>query len=220
MFDLTRKVIFTHPPKCAGTTVEGLFGWHPSKYKGEDSRAYFEYFHKWKHASLEKHLAELHLMGEDASNYFVFSCIRNPWDRAVSRYHHLRIKEPIRFKRTHPDEELPERLRVIQECSFDEFVTQDYKRVKGGGFNVLATSPFILSASGRKPDFIIRHENYLESLRFVAEKFGLDAATAVSFNANVRPKGLHYREYYSSDQTVSMVAEMTKDSIEGFGYEF
>ena len=219
MLDLNRKVIFTHPPKCAGTTVEGLFGWHPSKYKGEDSRAYFEYFRKWKHASLENHLAELHLMGEDASNYFVFSCIRNPWDRAVSWYH-WRVKELARFKRNHPDEEPSERLRAILEASFEEFVIQDYKRVKGGRVNLLATSPFILSASGRKPDFIIRHENYLEGLRFVAEKFGLDADTAVPFNADVRPKEPHYREYYTSEQSISIVAEMAKDSIEEFGYEF
>jgi hypothetical protein len=30
MYDLNRKIIFTHPPKCAGTTIEMYFGWHPN----------------------------------------------------------------------------------------------------------------------------------------------------------------------------------------------
>lgn len=220
MFDLSRKIIFTHPQKCAGTTVEGLFGWHPSMCEGGNEPSYIKFFSTWKHASLDNHLNELSLLGEDPLKYFVFSCVRNPWDRAVSLYYHFRIMEPARFYMENPNQELPEWLRVIRESSFDDFVIMRYGEAKRGGFNGLATRPFISSKSGRRPDFIIRHENYLEGLRFVAGKFGLDADAAVSFNTDSRPKGKHYREYYSNDQTISMVAEMAKDSIEEFGYEF
>lgn len=220
MLDLNRKVIFTHPHKCAGTTVEGLFGWHPSKCKGENKSVYLAQFPKWKHATFDKHLEELNLIGEDALRYFAFSCIRNPWDRAVSWYFHRKIIAVGQYKKINPNQEIPKNLKKIQRATFEDFIQNEHGRVTNGGFNALSVRPFILSNSGRKPDFIIRHENYLEGLRFVAEKFGLDADTAVSFNANVRPKETHYREYYSSDQLISMVAEMAKDSIEEFGYEF
>ena len=72
MLDLNRKVIFTHPHKCAGTTVEGLFGWHPSKCKGENKSVCLAQFPKWKHATFDKHLEELNLIGEDALRYLRF----------------------------------------------------------------------------------------------------------------------------------------------------
>ena len=220
MFDLSRKIIFTHPQKCAGTTIEGLFGWNPPKYKGTDRPKYIEYFNKWKHASLDEHLNELRLIGEDTSNYFIFSCVRNPWDRAVSWYFHSKIKPIIKFKRYNPDKEIPERMKAVQNYSFEEFILDDYERVKNGGFNALSTRPFIFSVTGAKPDLIIRHENYTEGLHAAAKKYGLDASTAKPLNANARPNGGGYREYYLNSELISVVAKMGADSISDFGYKF
>jgi len=219
MFDISRKIIFTHPPKCGGTTIEGLFGWYPSTHKEGDTAEYLEYFRKWKHASLDIHLNELRLMGEDASKYFVFSCVRNPWDRAVSWYFHNKIKEPIKFKKNNPNKVLPEQLKAIQESSFDEFMILDYERVRCGGRNMLTTKPFIFSESGRIPNLIIRHENYLDELTTIADKFDLDMDTMTSLNVDSRPRK-HYTEYYSNDRSISLVAKMSKDSIDHFGYVF
>lgn len=220
MFDVFRKIIFTHPPKCAGTSIEGLFGWHPSTHKDADRIAYLEYFRKWKHASLDNHLNELLLMRQDISKYFVFSCIRNPWDRAVSWYFHNKIKEPIKFKKNNPDKVLPGKLKAIQESSFDEFMILDYERVRCGGRNMLTTKPFIFSESGRMPNLIIRYENYIDELTTIAVKFDLDMDTMTSLNANLRPKRKHYTEYYSNDRSISLVAKMSEDSIDDFGYKF
>lgn len=220
MFCLNRKIIFTHPPKCAGTTIEGLFEWAPSKHKETNEPKYIEYFNKWKHASLDEHLNELKSIGEDVSSYFIFSCVRNPWDRAVSWYFHNKIKEPIRFKRNNPDKKLPERLRFIQECSFEEFMILDRERIISGGPNMLATKPFIFSNSGYSPNSIIRYENYLDELTAVADKFNLDTTNITSLNANIRPKTKHYTEYYSNRKLISLVAELCIDSINDFGYKF
>lgn len=220
MFDLSRKIIFTHPQKCAGTTIEGLFGWNPPKYKGTDRPKYIEYFNKWKHASLDEHLNELRLIGEDTLNYFIFSCVRNPWDRAVSWYFHSKIKPIIKFKRYNPGKEIPQKMRAIQNYSFEEFILDDYERVKNGGFNALSTRPFIFSVTGAKPDLIIRHENYTEGLHAAAKKYGLDASTAKPLNANVRPNGGGYKEYYLNSELISVVAKMGADSISDFGYKF
>jgi len=220
MLDISRKIIFTHPPKCAGTTIEGLFGWHPAANKEGDRAEYLKYFLKWKHASLDDHLYELLSMRQDISKYFVFSCVRNPWDRAVSWYFHNKIKEPIQFKKNNPDKALPGELKAIQESSFDEFIILDYERVRCGGRNMLATKPFIFSESGWIPNLIIRHENYVDELATIAAKFDLDMDTMTSFNVNSRPKGKHYAEYYSNDRSISLVAKMSEDCIDRFGYKF
>lgn len=220
MIDLTRKLIFTHPPKCAGTTIEGLFGWHLSKCMGENKLFCSADYPKWKHATFDEHLSHLQSIGEDHSRYFVFSCIRNPWDRAVSWYFHRKIIAVAAYKKNNPNQEIPNNLKKIQHSTFEDFIKNEHYRAKNGGFNALSTRPFILSNLGRKPDFIIRHENFLDGMQFVADKFGLDATTAVSFNANARPKEPHYREYYLNDQSITLVAEMARDSIEDFGYGF
>ena len=220
MFDLSRKIIFTHPQKCAGTSVEGLFGWLPKQQEPNNKPEYLEYFRKWKHASLDEHLNELRLIGEDTSSYFIFSCVRNPWDRAVSWYYHSKVKSVIRFKRNNPGKEIPEKMAEIQGCSFEEFIIDDYERVKGGGFNALSIRPFIFSATGIKPDLIIRYENYAEELHAVAKKYGLDASTAERLNADARPNGSGYRVHYLNSELISIVAEMGSDSIDDFGYKF
>jgi hypothetical protein len=220
MFDVFRKIIFTHPPKCGGTSIEGLFGWHPSTHNDTDKLAYLEYFKKWKHASLNEHLNELQSIGEDISSYFIFSCVRNPWDRAVSWYFHNKIKEPIKFKKNNPDKALPEKLKAMQGASFDEFVILDYERVRCGGRNMLATKPFIFSDSGHTPHLIIRYENYLDELGAIANKFDLDMGAMTALNANSRPKTKHYTEYYSNYRSISLVANLCIDSINDFSYEF
>ena len=52
MYDLNKKIIFTHPPKCAGTTIEDLFDWIP---KESDTQGIANY-KKIRHSSLEEHI--------------------------------------------------------------------------------------------------------------------------------------------------------------------
>jgi chondroitin 4-sulfotransferase 11 len=220
MIDLSRKIIFTHPKKCAGTTIEGWFGMHPSNQKDADKEAFSNNFRKIKHASLDEHFDILQSFNEDASKYFVFSCIRNPWDRAVSLYFHKKINAVKKFKKLNPDKELPRILKKIEQSNFKTFLNIQHWIFKNTKRNPLATRPFVLSKSGRKPDFIIRYENYADGLQFISKKFNLDYSALKSHNTTTRPKGVHYRDYYTSPRMVSIIAEICSDSIEDFGYKF
>ncbi len=78
MIDKSKKILFIHIPKCAGTFISANIT--PGK--------------KWnhwngQHDSLERAIRRYRR--EDLRNYFVFTIVRNPFDRFASFYHfHLR----------------------------------------------------------------------------------------------------------------------------------
>ena len=63
------NVIFVHPPRSGGTSIEQSFGWRDEQQKHLSA------------SSIRK------IIGEDLwSRSFKFSIVRNPFDRAVSMY--------------------------------------------------------------------------------------------------------------------------------------
>jgi hypothetical protein len=219
MLDINKKVIFTHPEKCGGTTVEALFGWHP-KFSLDKSLEYRRSFQLWKHASLDLHIIEAKANNIDIKDTFVFSCVRNPWDRAVSLYHHRKFGVPRSFERRNPGVPLPERLAVYAGMDFDAFVEREYAKFKKTGSTQLAVTPFVTSGEGRSPDYIIRYEDYQEGLDHVAGLYGLDSAGVEPLNVGVRPLKDDYKSYYTKDDLISKVGELSKDSVDMFGYSF
>lgn len=94
------NVIFIHPPRCSGTSIEQSFNWKND---------------------LEKHLAASSIrkrVGEKTWNEsFKFGIVRNPFDRVISMYHarcYIRFKKGIMF------ETLDEFLRSIPKINTEE----------------------------------------------------------------------------------------------------
>ena len=219
MYDLYKKIIFTHPEKCGGTTVEALFRWHP-RTSLDKSAEYRRYFRLWKHASLELHLIEARANGAGLKDVFVFSCVRNPWDRAVSLYYHCNVGVLSSFERLNPGTPLPERLVADAGMSFEEFVEREYVKFKKTGRTQLAVASFVTSSEGRSPDYIIRYEDYQAGVDHVAGLYGLDSAGVESFNVGYRPLKDDYKSYYTKDDLISKIGEISKDSVDAFGYAF
>ena len=64
------KFVFLHIPKCAGTSI------------GEKLNSHFDEL--WTYSGFKIHHDDL---TEDIlKNYFVFTIVRNPWDRLYSQY--------------------------------------------------------------------------------------------------------------------------------------
>lgn len=165
------------------------------------------FFLKWKHSSLEAHLKQLLFLREEINKYYIFSCIRNPWDRAVSWYYHHKAIAGLGNGNS------------IGRFSFEKFIFTSFYYIKAGAPNPLTTRPFT-NSSTRKPDFIIRYENYSEDLHYITKKFNLNDSKIIPYNSQERFKKTSYREYYPNDELVSIVQELAKDSIEDFGYKF
>lgn len=64
------NLIFIHPPRCSGTSIENSFGWQNESEKHLSA------------SSIRKKIGEKHW-----GNLFKFGIIRNPFDRVISMYH-------------------------------------------------------------------------------------------------------------------------------------
>lgn len=215
MYDLKRKLIFTHPAKCAGTSIERAFGWHHSKNPD---------FESWKHKSLTDHILQVESLGYLAADFLKVSCTRNPWDRMVSWYYHLRSSAVIRFKRVNPNKPLPLFQKAV-DFGFEDFVSLCYagekKALASNIWSGWETKSFFFHQGLMKIDLVVKCESFEEDLTALFKKLDEPLPQLEVFRQETtRPWGDDYRTYYKKPETVDMVAELGADAIRLFGYQF
>jgi chondroitin 4-sulfotransferase 11 len=136
-------------------------------------------------------------------DYFIFSVIRNPWDKIVSAYFCSFMGSKFLGKR----------------CSFIKFLENlptKESNFKWWFHTARTLSDMLIDRDGNLiADFLIRFENIGSDFQYVCDKIGLDAKLP-HLNATHRE---HYSAYYN-DKTRGMVAAMFKRDIENFGYEY
>jgi hypothetical protein len=205
MYDITRKVIFTHFPKTGGTTIEAAFGWHPNTNPNKRGD-YIQHFKKFKHASLGDHIQALERLGQDHRKFFKFTCVRNPWDIIVSRYFHDQ-KEGSK-------ETASQELKHLSSLSFDDYVQIRLK------YNwMLDVYPFVMHHNEMQMDFVIRYENYKQDSEEIYSRFGVGIPLE-NYNTKSRPPGTHYRDLFTRRDTIDRVKNAAKTFIDLYGYEF
>ncbi|GED43142.1 sulfotransferase family 2 domain-containing protein [Cobetia marina] len=159
------KCIFIHIPKAAGTSVLAALG-----KKGEKGRDHVSW-QTYKKADSKKF-----------NNYFKFSFVRNPYDRAFSAYHYI-LKG---------GNQGPEDSRVAASLAkyrgFDDFVENGLWQ---GAFRshllFHSQSSFIMSADDRlMVDFLGHFETLDQDFKIVAEKLGIDSSIAHRNKGDVR----------------------------------
>ena len=81
---VTGNLVFIHPPRCSGTSIEQSFGWSNESEKHLCA------------SSIRRKIGDKHW-----GNSFKFGVIRNPFDRIVSMYHapcYRKFKKGIEFE--------------------------------------------------------------------------------------------------------------------------
>ncbi len=187
-----REAIFVHITKAAGTSIAlSLFGALPYHYTAWQYRVIF---------------------GRKAFNkYFKFTFVRNPWDRLYSAYSFLKNGGwDDKDKRW-----AEENLAHIDD--FNDFVvnwlTPDrlYSHI-----HFWPQSRFVFDARGRLlVDYVGYFETITEDFAHIAHRVNPDAKLR---HTNASPRE-DYRSVYSL-AAIRRVAELYRDDISLFGYEF
>lgn len=125
-------------------------------------------------------------------------CVRNPYDRIVSGYHH-HTRSPKKAGRAYP--------------SFDQWVLGD-PWITGPGTDFKRTSQMFW---GHKCNLVLRFENLEEDFHNACVKIGLPKIDLPILNAT-KSRG-SYREYFTS-RSQRAVEDRFRWEIETYGYEF
>jgi hypothetical protein len=208
-----RNFIFVHIPKTGGTSLalalearahrdDILIGDTPKAIKRKGRvKTLNAKGRLWKHSTL----ADLDgaLSPSDLDGMFIFTLVRNPWDRIVSYYHWLRAQNfdhaAVGLAKTH---------------DFAGFVLHPDTRA---GLRAYPYARYVTDAAwNERASAFVRLEHLDEDLAPVEAHLGfqLDMPHA---NASDRPKD--YRTAYD-DRTAEAVAEMCAEDIARFGYHF
>lgn len=200
-------MLFVHVPKTGGSTIDAFFDQEIPDARTVDRCP--------RHAPLKRLLKN----EPGLADYWSFGFVRNPWARMVSWWSMVSAvfdaadagnEQAIRKITNFPKAWLPEgEFRH----SFDAFVLEGTEKVPKLGRPQIVT----LSAPDRRVDFVGRVENFTDDINIVREKLGLPQLEKIP-RRNKSSHG-HYHDYYT-DETRKKVAEVFREDIDAFGYEY
>ncbi|MBT8474589.1 MAG: sulfotransferase family protein [Alphaproteobacteria bacterium] len=209
-----RRYIFVHIPKTGGTSLslalEGramrddiLIGDTPKavrrrrRLKGLTSSGRL-----WKHARLSD--IDGVVAGDELAAMFVFTLIRNPWDRMVSYYHWLRSQD---FSHASVD--------LAKSLSFSDFLNHPETE---RAFAAERYGAYVTDASGvERCNAFVRLEHLENDLARVEAHLGFALGPLPHENRSDRPKD--YRTAYS-DADAARIEVLCAEDIARFGYRF
>ncbi len=209
-----RRYIFLHAPKTGGTSLalalearamadDVMLGDTPKALKRrrrvQDVKTSGRL---WKHSML----TDLYGLVTQAEmeEFFVFTLVRNPWDRMVSYYHWLQIQN---FD--HPA------VGLAKELAFPAFLRTPLIRA---GMQNFPYGRYVQDADGvERADLFIRLEHLAEDLAPLEAHLGFALGAVPRENQSKRNHD--WRVYYGDDEA-AIVAEACAEDIARFSYRF
>ena len=190
------KAIFIHISRCAGTSIERLFGYDPVALNRSGER----------HALPSLYRAQW-------DEYYTFVVVRNPWDRLYSAFR-FTLEEGLN------DSEIKRRLHAEADGSLSAFVkrvlSQPRLLEESDDRLFWPQTRWLLESGGRRVPFerVVRFESLKQEMSEVACHLGLFGRTLARENAT-RPSD--YRNAYDRE-AAEIVAELYAEDIELLGY--
>ena len=188
MISHSHKFIFIPVRRAAGTSIATAMGDYGEK--GFDRGVLT---HNW-YSDIERY-----------RDYFVFTAIRNPWDRFVSGYFWSDKSRKYSGK----------------QVRFEKFINNLPTKESNyfWWFHTARTlTEMLIDRDGKFiADFTIRFENLKDDFRSVCKKLGFDRPMDLPHKLKTNHE--HYSTYYNN-RTRDKVAKRFKSDIDYFGYEF
>jgi hypothetical protein len=208
-----RRYLFIHAPKTGGTSMalalearalkdDIMLGDTP---KARRRRKRLEGVQAagrlWKHATL----ADLDglVRAEELDDLFIFTMVRNPWDRMVSYYHWLRAQSFA-----HPS------VALARELPFAAFVADP---LIAESFATSPSASYVRDAKGvERGNLFIRLEHLAEDIAALEAHLGLTLEVP---HVNRSTRSADFRDSYSVESR-DRVARICATDIARFGYRF
>ncbi len=209
-----RRYIFVHAPKTGGTSLalalearamsdDVMLGDTPKAVKRRRKLKDVQSSGRlWKHSML----TDLYglVTQEEMEDFFVFTLVRNPWDRMVSYYHWLRGQS---FD--HPA------VGLAQSLDFSAFLHAPLIRA---GMQNFPYGRYVEDAAGvEQANLFIRLEHLTEDLAPLEAHLGFSLGPVAQVNQSERARD--WRLYYS-DSDAGLVAKACATDIARFSYRF
>jgi len=209
-----RQYVFVHIPKTGGTSLalaleakamkdDILVGDTPkSKQRRSRLKALKPEGRLWKHSRLIDIYGVL--SPAEMSDYFVFTLVRNPWDRLVSYYHWLQVQT---FNNIAID--------IAQANDFTSFLNHNHivQSVRNSPYQ-----SYVTDKSGQNCcDVFLQLEKIKLGVEQIEDRLEFRLPAIERVNSSARDRD--YRKYYSSDDA-TLVAELCADDIGRHGYQF
>ncbi|MEM1351833.1 MAG: sulfotransferase family 2 domain-containing protein [Pseudomonadota bacterium] len=208
-----RSYVFVHIPKTGGTSLAAalearamrddiLIGDTPKARRRRQRLAALKPRGRlWKHSTLSD--IDGVLDPDELERMFVFTLVRNPWDRMVSYYNWLRTQSFA-----HPD------VAFAQDLNFDAFLAEAEVAER---FRRAPASSYVMDATGViRCNLFIRLEHFAEDAVPLFDHLGFDFQLP-RLNASARDRD--YRAYFNPT-TRQRVAEICAEDIARFKYAF
>ena len=213
IISMGRKFIFVHAPKTGGTSMalalearamkdDLMLGDTPKAIKRrkrlKDVKAAGRL---WKHSTL----ADIDgvVTPQQMDDMFIFTMVRNPWDRMVSYYHWLQAQT---FQH--------DAVALAQTTSFTDFAQSD---LIINSFRKTPAQHYMTDAAGtQRCNAYIRIEHFIKDAATLVDHLGFELTLD---HVNRSDRAQDYRSYYCEGSRNAVEAACAVD-IERFGYSF
>lgn len=209
------KIIFIHIPKCAGSSIEKFFGMSKISHKWDKTNRLYlkgwDSIHKMhlQHAKASDLLDKKLIQEKVWDEYYKFTFVRNPWDRAYSDY--LWMQKDRKLEGSFED-------YILKRGVFEKHLT-DVQSKHNRADHLFPQHEFVYDDQENcLVDYIGKFENLESDFDEICIQAGIEKGQ-LPHEKKSTTKRLHYREFYTSAQRV-LVAEKYAKDIELFGYEF
>lgn len=187
--------IYIHIPKAAGTSLnKAIYGRTLGHYTASEIQSHFP-----------------KLFGKS----FVFSFVRNPWDRVLSAYSFAKVGKTNSMGMYRPEQyKIPE-FDSFERFLFEWLVKQELDKVD---FVFQPQSKFIIDIHGRLLTDYVGKVEYLDvDIKHVEGK--LDKKINVG-RENVTSDRADYRDEYINNDMIELVRSLYQGDVDRFEYDF